>query len=573
MVEAESLGRRERLLAEIAEILASAHDGRIHYAKESQSVDLKEEAGRRNGRDIEPGKPENQDAAVHLADEVACMANSADGGALIVGVADKSGDIIGTELDVDWLRQQIHQKIDVAPDITERLVDGQRLLVIIVAPAAEPVVDTHGRLRWRVGDACKPVDRAQWWEHRRRMHQHDEMAQDSHQTLARVRSQALDIARKEVNHGEFTAEELLRRLGALDSHGTLTVAGALLFTAMNRVALEVTIMDVPGGQIRQRITTTPEFSLLEQLDEAEKALKLVNRNNTVIESYVHTAVPEIPTNAVREAILNALIHRDWNRDEPTDVRWLELDSTLVVRSPGGFPPSITEKNVLSNRNARYPALADLFRAVGLVDKQGVGVDRMYQAMITLGHRPPIIEEVAGPFVETTLVGGKPVLPVLELVAKIVPIQRRADVRIAIILYLLFHYPFVTEQSVAAALQSSEEAARIAIAAAAQTTVTGEPLLISLEDAWLLGEGARKLLKQASNDSDAVALAPYLGTDARELKRTAQRWCDEFGEIATRDLMALAGVSRGTAKAALEDLIDVGKLRLVGGGRSTRYVKD
>ena len=56
----------------------------------------------------------------------------------------------------------------------------------------------------------------------------------------------------------------------------------------------------------------------------------------------------------------------------TDIRWITLDNTLVVRSPGGFYGGVTADNVLSNRSARYPALADLFRALTLVEKQGVG---------------------------------------------------------------------------------------------------------------------------------------------------------------------------------------------------------
>ncbi|MDK4240653.1 hypothetical protein QPX19_03035 [Corynebacterium pseudodiphtheriticum] len=87
------------------------------------------------------------------------------------------------------------------------------------------------------------------------------------------------------------------------------------------------------------------------------------------------------------------------------MHWIELDSTLIVRSLGSFPTAITSYSVLSNRAARYSASADLYQALGLVDKRSDGVDRMYQAMIALGHRPPMVEEIAAPFVETTRVGA------------------------------------------------------------------------------------------------------------------------------------------------------------------------
>ena len=68
---------------------------------------------------------------------------------------------------------------------------------------------------------------------------------------------------------------------------------------------------------------------------------------------------------------------------------------------------------------------------------------MYQSMMVLGHLPPIFEEVAGPHIECTLVGGTPVLPVLEVASAIVPTARQKDVGIAIILSYLMQHPFIT----------------------------------------------------------------------------------------------------------------------------------
>ena len=561
--------RREQLIAQVDSILASAADGRVQKTKETQSVDFKEESGRRNGPQIEPGKPENPEAADKLADEVACMANTPGGGALIVGLEDKTGRIIGTELDIDWLRQGIFTRIDVAPDVVEKRVLGQRVLAIYVAAAAEPVEDTSGRLRWRVGDSCRPVDRAEWWEYQRAQSGFDPMAQVTTATLGDARPAALALARKwDPAFAELTDEELLRGIGALDAEGFLSQAGKLLFTSLDRTAIELSIFDVHGGQVLNRVVPEPEKSCLEQLDYLEQALNVVNKNNTVVEGFVHKPVPEIPRLAVREAMLNAMIHRDWNRSEPIDVRWIELDSTLIVRSPGGFPAAITSENVLSNRAARYPALADLYRALGLVDKQGVGVDRMYQAMIALGHRPPTIEEIAGPFVETTLVGGRPVLPVLELVSSIVPEARQDDYRIAIVLYLLFQRPFITIDVVARGLQSGKEAARNALEAVRQTTVAGAPLIIAHDGVWLLGNACREILRKV--EPSPFSPVRYLSTDQAELTNATMLWLSEVGDLATSDLMAMCGVSRGTAKACVDGLVDEERVIAVGGGRSRRY---
>ncbi|MDQ2707541.1 MAG: hypothetical protein M3Z25_07840 [Actinomycetota bacterium] len=57
-----------------------------------------------------------------------------------------------------------------------REVNGVRLLVVYVAPASEPVEDTHDRIMWWVGKNSVPVDRAEWWLHRQDQSGHDSMA-------------------------------------------------------------------------------------------------------------------------------------------------------------------------------------------------------------------------------------------------------------------------------------------------------------------------------------------------------------------------------------------------------------
>lgn len=261
--------RRQDLEHQVRTLLDSASDGRLMLTDETQSIDLKEEAGRRNGPDIEPGRTENPVAATALADEVACMANSPGGGALIVGIEDRSGQVIGTELGVDWLRHQISQAVGVAPDIVAEHLEGLRILLIYVAEAREPVEDTGGRIRWRIADHCKPIDRAQWWEHRDRASSLDPMAEKSSRTMEDVRSPSVDLARQWHSSsadptGQMTRtnEELLRSLGALRSDGHLTQAGALLFTSADRVVLEFTEFDVPGGAVSNTSRPRADFSVL-----------------------------------------------------------------------------------------------------------------------------------------------------------------------------------------------------------------------------------------------------------------------------------------------------------------------
>lgn len=551
-------------------IFASYQQGHLTKTRESQTIDFKEEAGRRNGREILPGNAENPEAATKLADEVACLANSPGGGALILGVEDGTGKLIGTELDVDWLRQRINNAVQVAPDIVVHTISGIRLLVIYVAQAREPVADTSDRLRWRVGDSCSPIDRAEWWQYIDSTRTVDTMAEKSAAGPQDVGAGTERLLRNLLGSEDAESlDQILRKIGALRSDGYLSEAGRLLLCASERSYLNFTAFDVTGGSILNRVEAPLGYSLLEQINFIEETIKNFNTQTELTVGLMRQGYRRIPQSAVREALLNGVVHRDWNRSEPTEIRWVDLDFSLLVRSPGGFFGSVNASNVLSNREARYPALSDLFRAIGLVEKQGVGVDRMYQSMMMLGLRRPEIYDVEGAYVECLLIGGQPTMAVLELFESILPEPRRYDLKVTMVLDLLMRHAFVSVASVAEALQCSEAEGELALRATLQSTFEGEPLIQVYKETWILGKKVGRFL--AGNvGRDFSPLVPYLMKDRGKMKRVALDWRENFGAVTSGDMAEICRVAVGTAKSVLEELREEGTMVLVGQGRTTRY---
>ncbi|MGH3275561.1 MAG: ATP-binding protein, partial [Streptosporangiaceae bacterium] len=154
---AEGIAARERLGTLVDGALARLAAGALPGGIEREQIDFKEEAGRRGpGGTLTVGDPRNEVAARHLASEVACRANTPGGGAIVVGVDDRSGRLLGAAMDTDWLRHRVYEHVDVAPAVEERVVQGIRLLVLYVAQASEPVEDVNGHSRWRTGGHCTP---------------------------------------------------------------------------------------------------------------------------------------------------------------------------------------------------------------------------------------------------------------------------------------------------------------------------------------------------------------------------------------------------------------------------------
>ena len=556
---------RAQLVAEVELVLASLERGETPPRPESEHVDCKEEPGRRGrGGILLPAEPRNAAAADYLAHEVCCLANTPGGGALILGVADGNWQVLGTGLDSDWLRHRIYQLADIAPAIDERRVAGQRVLVMYVAESPEPVEDPDGKIRWRVNTACVPVDRAEWWLHRQQRAGLDVMAAPTARTTDDASPGAVAVARRYLRAGRDseTAEvpstgELLRRLGVLLPDGRLTQAGVLMFCPAERPLLSLARFDVPGGDVVGRYDPPGELALIEQVAEVETRLDAYNPVNPVSRGLAEATVRSLPVRAVREAVLNGMTHRDWMSAEPTSITWIDSDSIMEVVSPGGFSGGVTAGNVLTQRYARYPALSDLFRALRLVDRQGVGVDRMYREMIVLGHRPPQITEQPGPRVRTVLRGGPPVVPVVALVESIRPEVRQRDVRIAVLIYELLHRPFLTLAQAAAALQCEELDAVSALEAAEQSTVDGEPLIRTYKDVYQLGATAIARVERAGSSPEQLArrgILTYRRAGVERAPDLVRQWLATHDRITSGDYAAMTGTARPNANRVLTSLV-------------------
>lgn len=566
---ADLLDARARLQAEVDALLAALERGVLPSDAEREHVDCKEEAGRRgSGGVLLTGEAHNLAAAEHLAREVACFANTPGGGALVVGVEDRTGALLGAGLDVDWLRHRIYQRIDVAPALEERFVAGVRLLVVFVAEAREPVEDPDGRLLWRTGGTCQPVDRAEWWLHRRASSGSDPMAAATDRTLSDVTDGALVVARRFLRESAGqqdievarSAAELLGYLGVLLPDGRLTQAGAVAFCASDRTWISTMVVDVEGGDVLAAAPDLTGLSLVEQVAATVQRLDAANTAVTLHEGFVEEPVRRLPLRAAREAVLNGVVHRDWMSPEPVMVRWTEADSALDVVSPGGFVGGVSAANALSQRYARSPALADLFRALRLVDRGGMGVDRMVREMVVLGHRRPLLVELDGPYVRTRLVGGRPVVPVIDLVSRIHPAVRRRDVKVALVVDTLLHQPFVTAAQLTDVLQRPEVECAEAIDAASECRVDDQPLLRPYKDVWMLSDAAIYVLgaPRARSTSTRRDVLPYRRpNDAVPLVR---RWFEVHVRITSGDHAVMTGLTVAAARRQLERLVEEGLLQ-------------
>lgn len=105
---------------------------------------------------------------------------------------------------------------------------------------------------------------------------------------------------------------------------------------------------------------------------------------------------------VREALLNAVTHRDYRLGCSVFVR--QFARRLEIVSPGGFPPGITEENILDQQNPRNRRLAEAFAKCGLIERSGQGMNLMFESAIRQSKPLPSFAGSAAHEVRLTLAG-------------------------------------------------------------------------------------------------------------------------------------------------------------------------
>jgi ATP-dependent DNA helicase RecG len=138
---------------------------------------------------------------------------------------------------------------------------------------------------------------------------------------------------------------------------------------------------------------------------AESLWNAINARNDVQHYQEGLFVWDIPTFAelvVREAVLNAVTHRDYRLEGSIFVR--QFPRKLAVVSPGGFPPGITPQNVLWKQLPRNRRIAEAFHKCGLVERSGQGFDRMFQESIRHSKAVPDFKDTDDFQVSVTLCG-------------------------------------------------------------------------------------------------------------------------------------------------------------------------
>jgi len=230
----------------------------------------------------------------------------------------------------------------------------------------------------------------------------NDLPQDKIQTF-------LEVARRERNYPlpvKTTREKALTHLNLLDN-GSPTHAAVLLFGKEPQRFLptsEVKCMHFHGTTVRKPIPSYQIYkgTAFELVDQAaDFVLSKINRHiGTRAQSVQAPATYEIPKEAVTEAIVNAVAHRDYTSNASVQV--MLFADRLEVWNPGELPPSLTPERLREPHASipHNPLIAEPLYLARYIEKAGSGTLDMIDRCDEAGLPSPDFEERAGQFVTT-----------------------------------------------------------------------------------------------------------------------------------------------------------------------------
>src|SRR5918992_1377456 len=146
------------------------------------------------------------------------------------------------------------------------------------------------------------------------------------------------------------------------------------------------------------------WPLLRVVEEVAARFDARNEEDEIDVGHVRSGIPNYSPAAFREALHNALVHRDYTSQGAVHVQWREGE--IEIASPGGFPADIHLDNLLVTApRPRNPVLADAFKRMGLVERTGRGIDTIFEGQLRYGRPAPDYSRTTAGAVQLLLKGG------------------------------------------------------------------------------------------------------------------------------------------------------------------------
>lgn len=357
---------------------------------------------------------ENAESRAKILATVIAFSNTS-GGRIIIGVKDKTKQLVGinnpqelSEALVNMIHDSVEPKL--LPNLEVISFRNKHLIIIEIYPSAlRPHYErSKGKLKSayiRIGpttrladsDLLKAIERSalpKTFD--------EELCYESSCEEIDLR----EVAQLFTHQRKLTTNDLVT-LGvyAKDRETLIPTVGGVLLFSKNRLKYFPDAwvqLGVFEGKDKREILSNQKItgSLPETVDEAMSFIKKNLRVGLKIENIKHTEVWEIPRVALREALINAIVHTDYSL-KGAPIRVAIFSDRIEIENSGLLLWGLTIEDLkMGISKLRNPVIARAFNELNLIEQWGSGIRRMIGACEEAGLPPPLFEEI-GPRIRVT----------------------------------------------------------------------------------------------------------------------------------------------------------------------------
>lgn len=306
-------------------------------------------------------------------------------------------------------------------------------------------------------------------------------------------------------------------------------------------------------------------ALLSVFEKLETYMTARNSEAEIEEGLFRISVFDFDKRAFREALVNAFCHRDYTM--LGRVRVEINDDGLVISNPGGFVEGVNINNLLTAEpHGRNPALADVMKRIGLAERTGRGIDRIFEGSLLYGKPMPDYSESTDTLVKLFIPRGLPDKAFAKMISdEQGRIGRALPINSLLILNELKRSSRSTIAELSETIHSSESKTKSAV----------EKLVESgMLEAVGTGKGRYYTLSvqvYRRNKTTAEYVRQRGISEVRHPEMIIELAAKNDGKITRADVIELLKIDENRAYRALKDLVSQGKLRPEGKGRYSYYV--
>lgn len=304
--------------------------------------------------------------------------------------------------------------------------------------------------------------------------------------------------------------------------------------------------------------------LLAVFERFEEYLKPWNPEQEVELGLLRFPIPEFSPEAFREGLVNAFCHRDYTILQ--SVRILIDDEGMTISSPGGFIEGVTLDNLLSvEPHGRNQTLTDALKRIGLTEKTGRGIDRIFEGSILYGRPWPDYSESTEKYVKLFIQRAKPDFAFIKMITNEENrLGRRLPINSLLILSVLQSEKRLILSEIAKLTKISESRVKSNLEKLTESGLV-EAIGSGKSKAYILNAHIYR------ENSNSVGYVRQTGIDSiRNEELILKLARQQKGWVTRENVTDLLKLTNAQAYNILKKLAESGKLKLEGKGRGAKY---